>query len=94
MPDMAQALAAAGAINGPDDILFAELKELKYAYVVFDHAYYEAVGTLRPWLEEQGIYPRGRYGFWTYNSMEDCILAGREVAETVPAGPVASGTSG
>ena len=43
MPDVAQALAAAGAINSADDVLFAELKELKYAYVVFDDNYYSCV---------------------------------------------------
>ena len=76
----AQGLAAAGAIADPDDILFADLEELEYAYVVFDDHYYAATETIRAWLEQNHIYPRGRYGFWTYNSMEDCLLAGREVA--------------
>jgi protoporphyrinogen oxidase len=80
LPDVAQALAAAGAINGPDDVLFAELKELTYAYVVFDDHYYGAVETITRYLEANEVYPRGRYGSWTYNAMEDCILAGREVA--------------
>ena len=31
--------------------------------------------------EMSGDYPRGRYGSWIYNAMEDSILAGREVAE-------------
>jgi len=34
-------------------------------------------------LEANGIYPRGRYGAWTYNAMEDCVLAGREVAAVI-----------
>ena len=80
LPDTARALAAAGAINSEDDVLFAELKEIKYAYVVFDHNYYAAVQTITKWFEENRIHPRGRYGSWTYNAMEDCILAGREVA--------------
>lgn len=85
MPGVAQALAAAGAINAADDVLFAELKELKYAYVVFDHAYYASVATITRWLESQSIWPRGRYGSWTYNAMEDCILAGREIAARLDA---------
>ena len=36
-------------------------------------------------LEKNGIYPRGRYGAWTYNAMEDCVLAGREVAAVIDA---------
>jgi hypothetical protein len=53
---------------------------LQYAYVVFDHHYYDAMAKLMPFLEAQQIYPRGRYGSWTYNSMEDCLMLGREVA--------------
>jgi protoporphyrinogen oxidase len=80
MPDVAQALAAAGAINSADDVLFAELKELKYAYVVFDDNYYSCVDKLIKYFEANGVYPRGRYGSWIYNAMEDSILAGREIA--------------
>jgi protoporphyrinogen oxidase len=83
MRDVAGGLHAAGAIASPDDVLFADLHELTYAYVVFDDNYYPATETIRGWLEANDIYPRGRYGFWTYNSMEDCILAGREVAQTI-----------
>ncbi len=83
--DVAQAMTATGAIAGPDDILFAELKELQYAYVVFDDHYYGAVDMLTRWLESHEIYPRGRYGSWIYNSMEDSILAGREVAQRLSA---------
>jgi protoporphyrinogen oxidase len=80
MPDVARALAAAGAINSADDVLFAELKELKYAYVVFDDNYYSAVDMIIKYLESNDVFPRGRYGSWIYNAMEDSILAGREVA--------------
>ncbi len=80
LPDVAQALHAARALNSPDDILFAELKELTYAYVVFDDHYYSSVETITRYLESHQIYPRGRYGSWIYNAMEDCILAGREIA--------------
>ena len=80
MPDVAQALAAAGAINGADDVLFAEIKELKYAYVVFDDNYYSCVGKLINYFEANDVFPRGRYGSWIYNAMEDSILAGRDAA--------------
>jgi protoporphyrinogen oxidase len=80
MPDVAQALAAAGAINSADDVLFAEIKELKYAYVVFDDHYYSSVETLIKYFESNDVFPRGRYGSWIYNAMEDSILAGRDIA--------------
>ena len=64
-----------------DDVLFAELKELKYAYVVFDDHYYSCVDTTDyASFEANDVFPRGRYGSWIYNAMEDSILAGREVA--------------
>ena len=81
--DVAAGLHAAGALASPDDLLFADLHELKYAYVVFDDNYYPATERIRSWLESHSIFPRGRYGFWTYNAMEDCILAGREVVQTI-----------
>jgi protoporphyrinogen oxidase len=83
--EVADALAHAGVIGGVNDVLFAELKELKYAYVVFDDHYYDAVGTITRYLEANRVYPRGRYGSWIYNAMEDSILAGREAAERINA---------
>jgi protoporphyrinogen oxidase len=80
LPDVTAGLRAAGVIASADDIQHAELRTLRYAYVVFDHHYDEATRVIFPYLEREGIYPRGRYGAWTYNAMEDCILAGREVA--------------
>ena len=85
MPDVAQALAAAGAINSADDVLFAEIKELKYAYVVFDDNYYSCVAKLISYFESKNVFPRGRYGSWIYNAMEDSILAGRDIAEKLSA---------
>lgn len=79
MPSVNEALCAAGVLHSPEDVLFAELREIQYAYVVFDHHYYDALAKLMPFLEEHGIYPRGRYGSWTYNSMEDCMMLGRDI---------------
>jgi protoporphyrinogen oxidase len=61
-------------------VLFAELKELRYAYVVFDDNYYSCVDKLIKYFEANDVFPRGRYGSWIYNAMEDSILAGRDVA--------------
>jgi protoporphyrinogen oxidase len=81
--DTAAALVAAGALRDASDVVFAEPKQIEYAYVVFDHHYYEATRAIFAFLEDNAIYPRGRYGAWTYNAMEDCVLAGREVARLV-----------
>jgi protoporphyrinogen oxidase len=83
--DSVAALVAAGALTSPEDVVFAERKEIEYAYVVFDDNYYAATHAIFSFLEANDIYPRGRYGAWTYNAMEDCVLAGREVAGTIDA---------
>jgi hypothetical protein len=85
--DVAHGLTEIGAIASPNDILFADAREIQYAYVVFDEHYYPAITAISRFLESHNIYPRGRYGSWTYNAMEDCLLAGREVAATIEAIP-------
>ena len=87
LSDVAQGLAAIGAIVSPSDIRFADAREIKYAYVVFDQHYGAATTAIFRFLESHAIYPRGRYGAWTYNAMEDCLLAGREVAGSIEAAP-------
>ena len=91
LAQVARGLRDARVIARPEDILFADLREIRHAYVIFDHHYYAATHLLREWLEERDIFPRGRYGYWTYNSMEDCILAGRDVARLVGRAAAASG---
>jgi len=81
--DTTAALVAAGALGKADDVVFTEEKQIEYAYVVFDQHYYQATRTIFGFLESNGIFPRGRYGAWTYNAMEDCVLAGREVAALI-----------
>ncbi len=80
VPEVLDSLVAAGVLHRKEDLLFADLREIEYAYVVFDDNYYPALAALVPFLEQHGIYPRGRYGSWTYNSMEDCLMLGRDIA--------------
>jgi len=80
-----QGLVEMGAIASPDDVLFADAREIDYAYVVFDEHYYAATSAIFTFLESHAIFSRGRYGSWTYNSMEDALIAGREVAATIDA---------
>jgi len=81
--DTVAALVEAGALGHADDVAFIEEKQIDYAYVVFDQHYYAATRTIFAFLESNAIHPRGRYGAWTYNAMEDCVVAGREVAALI-----------
>lgn len=76
-------LVEIGAISDAADVVFAQPRHIDYAYVVFDDSYYEATAAIFRFLEQHGIHSRGRYGAWTYNAMEDCLLQGREVAATI-----------
>lgn len=80
LPRIYEALANMGAITDPVDVLFAEQRDLPCAYVLFDADHAEATAAILGWLGEVGIHSCGRYGAWTYNSMEDSILAGMEAA--------------
>ena len=53
------------------------------AYVLFDHHRQEVRERLLDLLLEQDVYSIGRYGVWTYSSMEDALLAGRETAAMI-----------
>jgi protoporphyrinogen oxidase len=82
LPEVVSGLVEMGVIRGREDIRFARLRRIDYAYVIFDHAYYEALATIEPFLEKERVVSAGRYGRWTYCSMEDAILMGQEAAKT------------
>ncbi len=81
MREVVQHLCAMGALHSPDDVVFSELRHEECAYVLFDDACREATAVIHAWLAELGgIRSCGRYGAWTYNSMEDSIIQGMEAA--------------
>lgn len=80
LPAILAALTRMGAILGPDDVVFTETRDVEHAYVMFDDAHETATSTILRWLESVGVRSCGRYGAWTYNSMEDSILSGMEAA--------------
>lgn len=53
------------------------------AYVHITHDSERAVAALKESLAAQGIYTIGRYGAWTYCSMEDCMIAARDLVKTI-----------
>jgi protoporphyrinogen oxidase len=75
-----EALVEIGAIGSVEDLRFCEVRDVEHAYVVFDDAHAAATKTVLDWYESQGVCSCGRYGAWTYNSMEDCILEGMRAA--------------
>jgi protoporphyrinogen oxidase len=78
--EILKSLAEVGAIAAPADVVHTEVREVEYAYVVFDDAYDESTKGIHKWLQSVGVLSCGRYGAWVYNSMEDSIIQGMEAA--------------
>ncbi|MBL9103865.1 MAG: FAD-dependent oxidoreductase [Myxococcales bacterium] len=74
------ALVELGVVGRAEDVLFAEERRIEYAYVVFDDDHAAATADIQAWLRGVGVRSCGRYGAWTYNSMEDSVIQGREAA--------------
>ena len=73
-------LEQAGVVQRADELVMADVKDLYYAYVLFDRYRNRAVKELLAELERRGISSVGRYGLWEHTSMEDAIAQGQQVA--------------
>lgn len=71
----------AGILRPDDELVVADVKDLRYAYVYFDRHRARAVPAIVAELERRGIYSIGRYGRWEHTSMEDAIAQGQQLAE-------------
>ncbi len=73
-------LISAGILRDNDEILVMDIKDIKYAYALYDRYRMDNIDKIRDWFEAHGIYTIGRYGSWEHSSMEDAIKQGRETA--------------
>ncbi len=53
------------------------------AYIHIDSRYNKIVKETMNELQKENIYSIGRYGSWTYCSMEDCMVEAKELAEKI-----------
>ena len=75
----------AGIFRRDDEIVVADVKDIRYAYVLFDRHRARALPAILDELEARGIHSIGRYGRWEHTSMEDAIAQGKQVAEKLQA---------
>ncbi len=80
LPDLAAALMKMGFFDHPEAILFARMRRIEHAYVIFDHNYFQALQTVQDFLRAKRILSTGRYGGWNYSSMADALGFGRDAA--------------
>lgn len=71
-------------------ILDSDNKLVDYTPVIMDPAYVHISGPteaklqqVKDSLEKKNIFTTGRYGKWTYSSMEDCMVWAKEIVEKV-----------
>ncbi len=76
-------LERAGIFRPDDELVAADVRDIRYAYVLFDRHRERAVPALLEALRARGIHSIGRYGRWEHTSMEDAIRQGKECAEQV-----------
>ena len=57
-----------------------EQSTIDCAYVIMDHDYGSARKEILDWLRTQKILSVGRYGAWTYDSMEGAMIQGKRAA--------------
>ena len=83
--DILRGLRDAGYLQEGEVPVLFERTTIDCAYVLMDHAYGEARQTILDFLKSVNIFSIGRYGAWTYDSMEGAMIQGRETAMTLAA---------
>jgi len=78
-----QDLKKCGLLSSKSKICAKDINDIEYGYPIYDRRYKAAREKILSFLNENGIFPCGRYGSWKYMSMEDAILDGKRVAETL-----------
>lgn len=76
-------LILAKIILKKDRILLKDTNKIQYGYIIYDRDYANAIRKILGFLKDKGIYCVGRYGKWSYASMEDAILDGKLLAEKI-----------
>jgi len=65
-----------------EKIIVQDSNDIKYGYIIYDRLRAPSLKSINGYLYKQGVFPLGRYGAWGYKSMEDCLLDGKQIAES------------
>ncbi len=83
LQDILKGLREAGLVGADEEPVVAAQEVLNGAYVILDHEHEKARDEIIQWLQSVGIISTGRYGAWTYDSMEGALLAGKDAARQI-----------
>lgn len=76
-----EGLINAEILKENDELEVCDISSFKYAYVIHDLQRRKNLSIINSFLEENNIYPVGRYGKWEYLNMDKTILSGKEIVE-------------
>ncbi|MBN1962870.1 MAG: FAD-dependent oxidoreductase [Deltaproteobacteria bacterium] len=76
-------LRAVGLIAKDETPILCEQNTIECAYVIMDHNYGKSRNNVFDWLKNNKIFSIGRYGSWTYDSMEGAIFEGLQTAKEI-----------
>jgi protoporphyrinogen oxidase len=65
------------------EIITEKIIPISHGYVLYTHWRERNLPKLLSALEDQNIFSVGRYGAWKYSSMQEAILDGKQIAETL-----------
>jgi len=76
-------LKTSGLLTNKSQVVLENSVDIPYAYVIYDNSRYRNLPKIMDYLSKHNIFSIGRYGSWGYMSMEDALLQGKEVAESI-----------
>ncbi len=76
-------LVRAGVLEGSEDVDVVHVQKMSPAYVICDREREARLADITGFLESCGIRSIGRYGRWSYMTMEEAILDGRDAARRI-----------
>lgn len=72
-----------GILSAADELITANLVDMPYAYVVYDHQRSANVSMIKNWLASNSIVLAGRYSEWEYYNSDHAFIAGKKAAESL-----------
>ncbi len=76
-------LKKTGILKPQEKILVQDINDIEYGYPIYDCNYSLAREDILKFLSRHNIIGCGRYGSWRYMSMEDVILDGKNIANSI-----------
>lgn len=86
---LTQSLAATKKLFGLEasEIITEKIISISHAYVIYDLWRERYLKKLLQRIKELNIYSIGRYGEWKYSSMQEAVLDGKKIADTLTVVP-------